>query len=151
MAADLPGAVLFACNVNAVRSPMAEAIMKMIFGYQVYVDSCGVRPEPDLDPFVIAVIDELGGDLSHHHPKSFEDMEARDGSYDVIVSLTPEAHHRALEFARGKAVEVLYWPTPDPTLATGSREAMLEAYRATRNVLHDRIMARFGEPMSVGG
>jgi protein-tyrosine-phosphatase len=149
--ADLPGAVLFACNVNAVRSPMAEAMMKLIFGFEVYVDSCGVRPHPKLDPFVITVIDELGGDLSHHHPKSFEDMEARDGSFDVVISLTPEAHHRALEFARGKAVEVLYWPTPDPTLVTGSREAMLEAYRDTRNVLHDKILARFGEPISVGG
>ncbi len=151
MGADLPGAVLFACNVNAVRSPMAEAIMKLIFGFEIYVDSCGVHPQPDLDPFVVTVIDELGGDLSHHRPKSFEDIAARDGSFDVVISLAPEAHHRALEFARGKAVEVLYWPTPDPTLATGSREAMLEAYRDTRNVLHDKILARFGEPISVGG
>jgi protein-tyrosine-phosphatase len=151
MAADLPGAVLFACNLNTVRSPMAEALMKLIFGFEVYVDSCGVYPHPDLDPFVVAVIDELGGDLSHHHPKSFEDMAARDGSFDVVISLTPEAHHRALEFARGRAVDVHYWPTADPTLVTGSREQRVEAYRNVRNDLHDRILARFGEPMSIGG
>jgi protein-tyrosine-phosphatase len=108
-------------------------------------------PHPDLDPFVVAVIDELGGDLSHHHPKSFEDMAARDGSFDVVISLTPEAHHRALEFARGRAVDVHYWPTADPTLVTGSREQRVEAYRNVRNDLHDRILARFGEPMSIGG
>ena len=149
MSAELPGALLFACNLNAVRSPMAEAVMKLIFGVQVYVDSCGVRPQPDLDPFVVVVIDELGGDLSHHHPKSFEDLS--DGSFDMVISLTPEAHHRALEFARGKAMRVIYWPTPDPTLVTGSRDAMLAAYRETRNALRDHIITHFGAPMSVGG
>lgn len=149
MAADLPGAVLFACNLNAVRSPMAEAMMKLLFGFEVYVDSCGVRPQPDLDPFVVAVIDELGGDLSHHHPKSFEDL--RDGSFDMVISLTPEAHHRALDFSRGRAMEVLYWPTPDPTLATGPRETVLEAYRETRNALRDHIITQFGHRLSIGG
>ena len=151
MARDLPGAVLFACNLNAVRSPMAEALMKLLFGVQVYVDSCGVRPQPELDPFVIEVIDELGGDVSHHHPKSFEDLALRDGSFDLVISLTPEAHHRAADFARGKAMDILYWPTHDPTLVTGSREAILDAYRATRDALKAKILARFAEPQSGGG
>lgn len=146
---DLPGAVLFACNLNSVRSPMAEALMKVLYGRAVYVDSCGVSPKAELDPFAIEVIDELGGDLSHHRPKSFRDVT--DGSFDVIISLTPQAHHNALEMARGKAVEVVYWPTPDPTLASGNREAIVAAYRATRDHLRERIVARFGHPQSHGG
>jgi protein-tyrosine-phosphatase len=146
---DLPGAVLFACSLNSVRSPMAEAMMKQLYGFEIYVDSCGVEPKPDLDPFAVAVIDELGADLSHHHPKSFDDL--RDGSFDLVISLTPEAHHRAGEFARGKAMETLYWPTHDPTDAAGSREAVLDAYRATRDHLRARIIERFGPPLSVGG
>jgi protein-tyrosine-phosphatase len=146
---DLPGAVLFACNFNRVRSPMAEALMKLVYGYRIYVDSCGVKPDPDLDPFAIAVMDELGADLSRHHSKSFDDLV--DGSFDVVVSLTPQAQHRAVEMARGKAVEIEYWPIPDPTLTTGPREVVLDGYRAARDALLARILERFGRPSTFGG
>ena len=149
MAAELPGAVLFACNANRVRSPMAEGLMKLLYGREVFVDSCGVKPEPELDPFVVTVMDEIGADLSHHHPKSFDDLE--DGSFDVVVSLTPQAQHRAVEMSRGRAVEIEYWPTEDPTLVTGSREAILEAHRRTRDQLAARIVERFGKPVTGGG
>jgi len=141
--------VLFACNINAVRSPMAEAMTKQLVGHEIYVDSCGVAPRPALDPFAVSVIEEIGCDLSHHHPKSFDDLV--DGSFDLIISLTPEAHHRAAEYARGRAVDIVYWPTPDPTLETGNRESRLEAYRATRDRLRGLIIQRFGTRPSVGG
>jgi len=146
---ELPGAVLFACNFNRVRSPMAAALMKLIHGDRVFVDSCGLRANDEVDPFAVAVMDELGADLSRHHGKRFEDLD--DGSFDVVVSLTPEAQHRAVEMARGRAIEVEYWPTIDPTLATGSREAVLDAYRKLRDDLKSRILARFGKPSTFGG
>ena len=147
--ADRPGSVLFACNINAVRSPMAEALVKLLYGFEIYVDSCGVAPQPELDPFVIEVIDELGGDLSHHRPKSFKDLQ--DDSFDLVVSLSPEAHHQALKMTEGKAMQAEYWPTPDPTLAAGNRQAILDAYRQARDYLKLRIVDRFGHAPSLGG
>ena len=147
----LPGAVLFACNHNRVRSPMAEGLMKLMLGDRVYVDSCGLRRDDDSepDPFAVAVMDELGADLSHHRPKTFDDLE--DDSFDLVVSLTPEAQHRAVELARHRAVEIEYWPTHDPTLTMGSREAVMEAYREARDGLAARIRARFGRASTFGG
>jgi protein-tyrosine-phosphatase len=148
---ELPGAVLFACNHNRVRSPMAEGLMKLMFGDRVYVDSCGLRPdeEDETDPFAVAVMDELGADLSGHRAKTFADVE--EGAFDLVVSLTPEAQHRAVELARHHAVEIEYWPTQDPTLTMGSREAVLDAYRETRDGLAARIRSRFGKAATFGG
>jgi protein-tyrosine-phosphatase len=143
----LPGAVLFACNFNRVRSPMAEALLKRALGDRVYVDSCGLKPASaeqghGADPFVEAVMAEISCDLQRHRPKTFEDLE--DGSFDLIVSLTPEAQHRAVELTRGRAAEIEYWPTFDPTLVEGSREARLTAYREVRDALAAKIAERFG-------
>ena len=148
---DLPGAVLFACNHNRVRSPIAEGLMKLMFGDRVYVDSCGLRPGEDdePDPFAIAVMDELGADLSRHRAKTFDDLE--DDSFDLVISLTPEAQHRAVELSRHRAIDIEYWPTLDPTLTMGSRDAVLGAYRETRDALADRIRQRFGKPPTFGG
>jgi protein-tyrosine-phosphatase len=148
---ELPGAVLFACNHNRVRSPMAEALMKLMFGDRVYVDSCGLRldEDDDPDPFAVAVMDELGADLSRHRSKTFADLE--EGAFDLVISLTPEAQHRAVELARHHAVDIEYWPTQDPTLTLGSRDAVLEAYRETRDALATRIRGRFGKAATFGG
>jgi protein-tyrosine-phosphatase len=146
---QLPGAVLFACNFNRVRSPMAEALTKLMYGNRVYVDSAGLKPEPGVDPFVTTVIDEVGGDLSRHRSKSFDDLV--DTSFDLVISLTPHAQHRAVEMARGRAIEIEYWAIMDPTLASGSRDAVLDAYRATRDDLRRRILERFGKPSTFGG
>lgn len=140
-AAQMPSAVLFSCNFNAVRSPMAEALMKYLYGHIVYVDSAGVRKMP-LDPFVIEVLDEIGIDIAKHKSKTFDDLE--DTSFDLVVTLTPEAQHKAMEMTRTMAVDVEYWPTPDPTAATGSREQMLDAYRQVRDRLMAKIKDRFG-------
>ena len=136
-----PRAVLFCCNLNAVRSPMAEALLKHYLGKRIYVDSVGVRAQP-VDPFAVAVMEEIGIDLSAHRPKSFEELE--DTSYDLIVSLTPEAQHKAVEMTRTMACDVEYWPTLDPTAIDGSREQVLEAYRQVRDGLAARIRKRFG-------
>ena len=131
-----PQSVLFACSFNAVRSPMAEAIGRHLFGRQVHFGSVGLRAG-ELDPFAVAVMDEIGIDISRHKPHAFDDLE--DTSFDLIVSLSPEAHHKALEFTRSLAVDVVYWPTIDPTAAQGSRDQMLQAYRSVRDGLEKRI------------
>jgi protein-tyrosine-phosphatase len=138
--ADLPGAVLFACSRNAVRSPMAAAILRHLAGPRVYVKSAGVRAG-EIDPFAIAAMEELGIDISKHQPMSL--AELHDTSFDLIVSLSPEAHHQALDLTGRFAVDVEYWPTPDPTVASGNREQILAAYRAVRDGLFRRIKQRF--------
>ena len=135
-----PGSVLFACTMNAVRSPMAEALLKHLHGKRIYVDSVGLKSAP-LDPFVIEVMAELGIDLRRHHAKTFDDLA--DSSFDVIVTLAPEAQHRAIEMTRIMACDVEYWPTFDPTLVEGSRDVRLAAYREVRDQLFKRIRERF--------
>ena len=137
-----PGAVLFSCSMNAVRSPMAEGLARHLFGKEIYIASAGVR-EGDFDPFAVAVMQEVGVDISRHQPRVFEDLE--DASFDLIVSLSPEAHHKALEFTRTLACDVLYWPTIDPTATEGSRERRLDAYRDVRDTLTKRIRNLLGE------
>ena len=137
-------AVLFACGLNVIRSPMAEAIARYHFGRSLFVASAGVRAgEPD--PFVRSVLDEIGIAFDRHRPHSFEDLEESEGlNFDLIVTLAPEAHHRALELTRTIAAAVEYWPTPDPSIIHGNREQRLEAYRQLREGLTARITARFG-------
>jgi protein-tyrosine-phosphatase len=146
-----PGAVLFACGLNRVRSPMAEGLMRRMFGARLFVDSCGLHHDPETwpDPFMVAVMDEIGVDLVRHRSKTFDDLE--DESFDVVVSLTPEAHHRAGELARGRAVELEYWPTFDPTLTSGGRDQIIDAYRAVRESLAARIRTRFPQAPTFGG
>ena len=146
MAAPLvaqPQAVLFVCGLNAVRSPMAAALFKHLFGHIAYVGSAGVR-KGELDPFAIAVMDEIGLDIGKHRPMTFEELEDLEGlNFDLIVTMSPEAHHRALELTRTIAADVEYWPTPDPTDAQGNREQRLDAYRAVRDMIAARIKERF--------
>jgi protein-tyrosine-phosphatase len=137
---DLPDAVLFACTFNAVRSPMAAAIFRHLYGKFAYVDCAGVKTS-ELDPLAVEALGEIGIDIHAYKPKTFEELE--DSSFDLIVSLSPEAHHKALEFTRVMAVEAEYWPTFDPTALEASREQRLDAYRQVRDGLLKRIKARF--------
>lgn len=137
-----PHSVLFTCAFNAVRSPMAEAIAKHQFGRSLYVQSAGVKTT-DLDPFAVAVLAEIGIDLSRHVPRTLDDLDDWEGlNFDLIVTLSPEAHHRALDLTRSLAAEVEYWPTVDPTAVQGSREHILDAYRQVRDGLMERIGER---------
>ncbi len=140
-----PQAVLFLCGWNAVRSPMAAALCRQLFGQSIYVGSAGVR-KGELDPFVELVLQEIGVEVGRHRPKTLEDLEDWELNFDVIVTLAPEAHHRALELTRTLAADVEYWPTPDPTAVEGSREQRLDAYRAVRDQLMQRIRERFSVP-----
>jgi protein-tyrosine-phosphatase len=134
--------VLFMCAMNAVRSPMAEALAKHFFGKSIYVQSAGAR-KGEFDGFAQAVLDEIGIDLTRHKPKSVEELEEWEGlNFDLIVSLSPEAHHKALELTRTLAADVEYWPTMDPTIVQGSREQKLDAYREIRDGLIRRIKHR---------
>jgi protein-tyrosine-phosphatase len=140
---DIPGSVLFACTHNAIRSPMAEALMKYLHGGRVYVDSVGIRPT-EIDPFAVAVLDEIGIDLSRHRPKHFDDLQ--DDYFDLVISLSPEAHHRAVELTRASSCEIEFWPTMEPSLVEGSREVRLDAYRALRDELLARLRRHFPPP-----
>ena len=135
-----PGSVLFCCTNNSLRSPMAESIMKFLYGNRVYVDSTGLRAGR-LDGFMVEVMDEIGIDVSRHRPKTFADLE--DTSFDVIVSLSPEAQHAAVEMTRTMACELEFWNTFDPSLVEGNRETRLQAYRQVRDELMGRIEKRF--------
>jgi protein-tyrosine-phosphatase len=148
--AAAPSAVLFACNFNRVRSPMAEALLKRLAGDRIFVDSCGLKRAPEfvdpearltIDPLAAEVMAEIGCDLSAYKTKTFDELE--DDSFDLVISLTPEAQHRAVEMARGRAAEIEYWPIHDPTLTEGSRQVRLDAYRLVRDSLAQRIARRF--------
>jgi protein-tyrosine-phosphatase len=136
----LPEAVLFCCTHNSVRSAIAEGLMKHLLGHRVYVDSVGVHPG-EIDPFAVAVMEEMGIDLSRHRAKTFDDLE--DTFYDLIVSLSPEAQHRAVEMTRTMACDVEFWPTLDPTHIEGTREMRLDAYRQVRDSILKRLKERF--------
>jgi protein-tyrosine-phosphatase len=137
-----PQAVLFACGMNSVRSPMAAGLFKHFFG-RTYVGSAGVR-KGELDPFAVAAMEELGLDIAKHKPITFEELEDWEGlNFDLIVTLAPEAHHKALELTRTNAADVEYWPTPDPTAIEGTREQRMDAYRGVRDQLARRIRERF--------
>ncbi|MEX2035874.1 MAG: arsenate reductase ArsC [Xanthobacteraceae bacterium] len=139
-----PQAVLFACGLNSLRSPMAAGLFRQLLGRAIYVGSAGVR-KGELDPLAVAVMEELGIDISRHRPMTFEELEDWEGlNFDLIVTLSPEAHHKALELTRTLAADVEYWPTPDPTVVEGSREQRLAAYREVRDQLIERIKERFG-------
>jgi protein-tyrosine-phosphatase len=141
-----PQAVLFACGMNTVRSPMAAGLFQQLFGKTVYVGSAGVQKgEPD--PFAAAVMAEIGIDIARHKPVTFEELDELEGlNFDLIVTLSPPAHHKALELTRRVAAEVEYWPTADPTATEGNREQRLAAYREVRDQLMARIRERFGQP-----
>jgi protein-tyrosine-phosphatase len=122
---------------------MAAALFRRIIGGSIHVGSAGVR-KSELDPFAVAVLEEIGIDISRHRPMTFEDLEDWEGlNFDLIVTLSPEAHHKALELTRTLAAEVEYWPTPDPSAVEGSRETRIAAYRRVRDQLTERIKQRF--------
>ena len=138
---ELPAAVLFACTLNAIRSPMAAAVLRHLAGRRVYVASAGMRAGP-ADPMLAEVMEEIGIDLSRHVPLAISDLH--DTSFDLVVTLSPEAHHAVLELTRTMAFEVEYWPAIDPSYVEGTREQRLEAYRALRDQLFAKIKRRFG-------
>ena len=141
--ARLPGSVLFACTLNAIRSPMAAAMLRQMHGSRIFVDSVGVRTAP-IDPFAVAVMAEIGIDLRAHQAKGFEDLE--DTSFDLVISLSPDAQHAAVELTRTSACEVEFWPVFDPTAVEGNRDETLAAYRLLRDQLRARIRERFPPP-----
>src|SRR5213593_745150 len=136
-------AVLFACTLNAVRSPMAAAMLRHLARGRLYVESAGVKAG-ELDPLGVEAMAEIGLEIGKHKPRRFEDLE--DGSFDLVVTLSPEAQHKAVELTRTAATRVEYWPTIDPTAVEGSREQRLAAYRAVRDQLMERLKARFVSP-----
>ena len=146
-----PQSVLFACGFNSVRSPMAASLLQQMFPQTLYVRSAGAK-KGELDPFAVAVMAELGQDMSAHKPTTFEELEDWEGlNFDLIITLSPEAHHKALELTRTLAADVEYWPTQDPTGTEGSREQKLSAYRDVCDQLLLRIRKRFAKAGAASG
>ena len=144
-----PSAVLFCCDHNAVRSPMAEGIMKKYYGQKVYVQSAGVKNDMEIDGFSIAVCSEIGVELHRHRSRSVEDMQQWGddlGQYDLIIALSPASQRMVLDLTPHYHLSVEYWPILDPTGLGESREAKLSAYRQARDQIRDRVISRFGMP-----
>jgi len=133
---SFPSAILFACTMNSVRSPIAEGLLKHLLGNAIYVDSVGVRFGA-IDGFAIEVMDEIGIDISKHKAKTFDNLEDR--SFDIVISLSLEAQHRAIEITQGMACDAVFWNTFDPTFIEGNREIRLASYRQVRDQLLDKI------------
>jgi len=146
---DFPQSVLFCCDHNAVRSPMAEGLMKKFYGHRAYVQSAGVKGDMEIDGFAIAVCQEIGVELSRHRSRSFDEMQQWGddlSSFDLIVALSPAAQRMALEFTRYHYLEVVYWPILDPTGLGEGREDKLASYRQSRDQIRQRMIDRFGRP-----
>jgi protein-tyrosine-phosphatase len=137
---DLPASVLFCCTFNVIRSAMAEGILKYLHGRDIYVQSAGVRAGTP-DGFAIQVMDEIGIDLSRHRPRTVDQLE--DDFFDLVISLSPQAQHRAVELTRNNATTLEFWNMPDPSLSRGAREQVLDGYREVRDLLMERISRRF--------
>jgi protein-tyrosine-phosphatase len=149
--ARAPQAVLFACGQNSIRSVMAESLLQQMFPKAMYVKSAGVK-KGELDPFVVAVMEELGQDVSKHRPTTFEELDDWEGlNFDLIITLSPEAHHKALELTRTNAADVEYWPTHDPSNTEGNRDQKLSAYREVMDSLLLRIRKRFAKGGAASG
>lgn len=152
MVTPLPQSVLFCCDHNAVRSPMAEAIMKKFYGMGTYVQSVGVRNDMEIDGFCIAVCQEMDVELARHQSKSFDDLQGWGddlGSYDLVIALSPASQRRALDLTRYYHLDVEYWPIMDPTGLGETREAKLDAYRKARDQIIARLTDRWGEPQAL--
>ncbi len=150
MVNETPSAVLFACDHNAVRSPMAEGLMKKYYGSKIFVQSAGVKHDIEIDGFAVAVCDELDVKLAKHQSRSFQEMEQwgdQIDGYDLIIALSPAAQRAALEYTRFFSLKVEYWPIFDPTNLGRSRNDKLAAYRQTRDQIDARILTRFGPPV----
>ncbi len=139
-------AILFACNINAVRSAMAEAMIKVTYPGTIFADSCGVSPG-NPDGFAISVMEEIGIDMNTHQPKSFDDLDS--AFYDVIVSFSPEAHEMAVGLTHSIDCETLYWPVDNLANLTGSRDERLRAYRNVRDVIQGNLERYLGKPIAV--
>ncbi|WP_299954113.1 low molecular weight phosphatase family protein [uncultured Roseobacter sp.] len=149
---ELPGSVLFCCDHNAVRSPMAEGIMKKLYGTGTYVQSAGVTNDMEIDGFSIAVCQELDVELSRHRSRSFDEMENWGddlGSFDLVIALSPSSQRRALDLTRFYHLKVEYWPILDPTGLGEGREAKLTSYRQARDQIMERLINRFGPPTEI--
>ncbi|WP_299872650.1 low molecular weight phosphatase family protein [uncultured Sulfitobacter sp.] len=149
MTQALPQSVLFCCDHNAVRSPMAEGLMKKFYGTETYVQSVGVKNDLEIDGFSIAVCQEMNVELSRHRSRSFDEMEQWGddlSSFDLVIALSPASQRRALELTRFFHLEVEYWPILDPTGLGETREAKLVQFRAARDQIAERLLARFGPP-----
>jgi arsenate reductase len=152
MTDQLPQSVLFCCDHNAVRSPMAEGLMKKFYGMDTYVQSAGVHNDLEIDGFSIAVCQEMDVELSRHRSRSFDEMDRYGddlSSFDLIIALSPASRDRALELTRLFHLDVEYWPILDPTGLGETREAKLDQYRAARDQIIERLKERFGPPTEI--
>ena len=147
MSKAMPGSVLFCCDHNAIRSPIAEGLAKLYYGKKIFIQSAGILNEVEIDGFAIAVCAEIDVILERHQSRSFDEMEKWGddiSSFDLIVALSPAAQRAALEYTRYFSLDIEYWPILDPTGLHEERNLILETYRTTMYQIRDRILDRFG-------
>ncbi|MEO0692886.1 MAG: low molecular weight phosphatase family protein [Pseudomonadota bacterium] len=147
MDGSFPQSILFCCDHNAVRSPMAEGLMKKLYGQRAYVQSAGVKGDMEIDGFSIAVCHEIGIELQRHRSRSFDEMEQWGddlSGFDLVIALSPASQRKALDLTRLYHLDVEYWPTLDPTGLGETRDAKLTSYREARDQIYKRILDRFG-------
>ena len=137
---NMPKSVLFVCNMNQIRSPMAEFLTKDIFGDKIYAQSAGIYAG-DEDGFMQSIMEERNIDATSHEPETLEQLE--DSFVDLVITLTTQAHEGTVDFFKNQPVEIEYWETENPSITLGNREAVLAAYRKTRQQLEKRIRERF--------
>ena len=148
----LPQSILFCCDHNSVRSPMAEGIMKKFYGTGTYVQSVGVKGDLEIDGFAIAVCQELGVELSRHRSRGFDELEEWGdtlSSFDLIVALTPTSRETACQLTRVFHLDVEYWPIFDPSGQGENRETKLESYRKARDEIIEKLTERWGPAQDV--
>ena len=151
MSKAMPGSVLFCCDHNAIRSPIAEGLAKLYYGKKIFIQSAGILNDFEIDGFAISVCEEIGIKLAKHQPRSFLDMDQwgdRIDSFDLVVALSETSKRKVIEATKSYAVKVIYWPIFDPTVAVNRREEKIENYRKTRDQISAKLIDFFGTPIS---
>lgn len=136
--ASAPRALLFLCVANSARSQMAEGLARQLLGDRIPVLSAGSAPSR-VNPYAIAVMAEVGIDVSTHRSKTVDSIDPE--TVGTVVTLCAEEVCPAF---LGRARR-LHWPLPDPATTDASipDEAVLQRFRKTRDELRSRLDAFF--------
>ena len=138
--------VLILCTGNSARSQMAEGLLRHEAGDRFEVFSAGTHPT-HVRPEAIAVMNEIGIDISGHRSKSTDEFAGQ--ALDYVVTVCDKANEVCPVFPG--TTERLHWPFPDPAAVAGTDEQRKSAFRKIRDQIHGRIMVFLGEePSRVG-
>lgn len=132
--------VLFICQLNSVRSPMAEGLLRKRLGDKINVTSCGLTPD-DPNDFMLTIMKEVGIDMSGHEPLGLVDI--KDETFDRIIAFTEGAKAGAEAFLDDRHPEIELWAVPNPGEGSLDVRALLNNYRAIRSNIDARLGREF--------